>query len=133
MRRALISACLAAGGLAIAVAADARPGIDLESDRPAIARPAERALPQAALLRRWTSVARCVIGRDRNGSLALSAESVSIAARIFRGTVRDLAREQWPAQPLANLQRFAVDTLERHLERKLVSARTLSRIGKDPV
>ena len=69
----------------------------------------------------------------RNGSLALSAESVSIAARIFRGTVRDLAREQWPAQPLANLQRFAVDTLERHLERKLVSARTLSRIGKDPV
>jgi DNA repair protein RecO (recombination protein O) len=69
----------------------------------------------------------------RNGSLALSAESVSIAARVFRGTVRELSMEQWPAMQLANLQRFAVDTLERHLERKLTSARALSRIGNNPV
>jgi DNA repair protein RecO (recombination protein O) len=69
----------------------------------------------------------------RNGSLALSAESVSIAARVFRGTVRELSMEQWPAMQLANLQRFAVDTLERHLERKLTSARALSRIGNYPV
>jgi DNA repair protein RecO (recombination protein O) len=69
----------------------------------------------------------------RNGSLALSSESVSIAARVFRGTVRELSVEQWPAMPLANLQRFAVDTLERHLERKLTSARVLSRIGNHPV
>jgi DNA repair protein RecO (recombination protein O) len=69
----------------------------------------------------------------RNGSLALSAELVSIAARVFRGTVRELSMEQWPAMQLANLQRFAVDTLERHLERKLTSARALSRIGNHPV
>ncbi len=65
----------------------------------------------------------------RNGSLALAAESISIAARVFRGTVREMSMEQWPAMQLANLQRFAVDTLERHLERKLTSARALSRIG----
>ena len=69
----------------------------------------------------------------RNGSLALSTESVSIVARIFRGTVREMSMEQWPAMQLANLQRFAVDTLERHLERKLTSARALSRIGSHPV
>jgi DNA repair protein RecO (recombination protein O) len=69
----------------------------------------------------------------RNGSLALSAELVSIAARVFRGTVRELSMEQWPAMQLANLQRFAVDTLERHLEQKLTSARALSRIGNHPV
>lgn len=65
----------------------------------------------------------------RNGSLALAAESISIAARVFRGTVREMSMEQRPAMQLANLQRFAVDTLERHLERKLTSARALSRIG----
>jgi DNA repair protein RecO (recombination protein O) len=68
----------------------------------------------------------------RNGSIALSAESATIAARIFRGTVHELAKEQWPPAQLANLQRFAIDTLERHLERKLISARTLVRIGKNP-
>jgi len=73
----------------------------------------------------------CVDDR-RNGSLALSPESTSVAIRIFRGTVRDLANEPWQAVQMANLQRFAVDTLERHLERKLASARALSRIGKIP-
>ena len=67
----------------------------------------------------------------RNGSIALSTESVGIAARIFRGTVHELAKEPWPPQPLTNLQRFAVDTLERHLERKLASARALTRTGKN--
>lgn len=67
----------------------------------------------------------------RNGSVTLSAESVSIAVRVFRGTVRELAKEPWPATQLESLQRFAVDTLERHLERKLTSARALSRIGRN--
>lgn len=66
----------------------------------------------------------------RSESIALSAESTGIAARIFRGTVHELAKEQWPVAQMANLQRFSVETLERHLERKLTSARALSRIGK---
>lgn len=68
----------------------------------------------------------------RNGSAPLSAESAIIAARVFRGTVRELAGESWPAVSLTNLQRFAVDTLERHLERRLASARVLFRLGKNP-
>lgn len=67
---------------------------------------------------------------SRNGSVALSSEAIAIANRIFRGTVRELAQERWPPVPLAHLQHFAIDTLERHLERRLPSARALARIGR---
>jgi DNA repair protein RecO (recombination protein O) len=67
-------------------------------------------------------------GDDRRaGSVALSAESVAEAQRIFRGTVKGLAAEDWPKTRGADLRRFAVETLERHLERRLVSARALGR------
>ena len=61
----------------------------------------------------------------RPGSIALNAKSVAEAGRMFRGTVAGLAAEEWPQQRGAALRRFAVDTLERHLERRLVSARAL--------
>jgi DNA repair protein RecO (recombination protein O) len=64
----------------------------------------------------------------RSGSAALSAESVSEAQRIFRGTVKGLAEEDWPQGRGVDLRRFAVETLERNLERRLVSARALERI-----
>src|ERR1700729_2339591 len=64
----------------------------------------------------------------RGGSAALSAESVSEAQRIFRGTVKGLAEEDWPQGRGVDLRRFAVETLERNLERRLVSARALERI-----
>jgi DNA repair protein RecO (recombination protein O) len=64
----------------------------------------------------------------RAGSVALSAESVADAQRIFRGTVKGLAEEDWPKTRGADLRRFAVETLERHLERRLVSARALGRV-----
>ncbi|WP_353063501.1 DNA repair protein RecO [Tunturibacter psychrotolerans] len=63
----------------------------------------------------------------RGGSVALSADSVGEAVRIFRGTVGELAKEDWPKSRAADLRRFAVETLERHLERRLVSARALGR------
>jgi DNA repair protein RecO (recombination protein O) len=63
----------------------------------------------------------------RGGSLAVSAESVRLAERMFRGTVKGLAEEAWPKERGADLRRFAVETLERHLERRLVSARALGR------
>ncbi len=66
----------------------------------------------------------------RSESIALSAESTSIAAQISRGKVQELAKGQWPQAQLANLQQFAIETLERHLERKLVSARVLARLEK---
>jgi DNA repair protein RecO (recombination protein O) len=64
----------------------------------------------------------------RGGSLAVSAESVGLAERMFRGTVKGLGEEAWPRERGADLRRFAVETLERHLERRLVSARALGRV-----
>jgi len=64
----------------------------------------------------------------RGGSVALSAASVGEAMRIFGGRVGELAKEEWPQGRGADLRRFAVETLERHLERRLVSARALGRV-----
>ena len=63
----------------------------------------------------------------RAGSVALSAASVAEAQRIFRGTVGELAKEDWPKGRGVDLRGFAVETLERHLERRLASARALGR------
>jgi DNA repair protein RecO (recombination protein O) len=63
----------------------------------------------------------------RPGSVALNAVSVAEAARMFRGTVAGLAEEDWPKERGAELRRFAIETLERHLERRLLSARSLAR------
>ena len=61
------------------------------------------------------------------GSEALSAESVATAGRIFRGTVKGLAEEEWPKARAADLRRFAIEVLERHLEGRLMTARVLGR------
>jgi DNA repair protein RecO (recombination protein O) len=63
----------------------------------------------------------------RGGSVGLSAASVEEARRVFRGTVGELGKEEWPKERGVELRRFAVETLERHLERRLVSARALGR------
>ena len=64
----------------------------------------------------------------RTGSTALSVASVLEAERIFRGPVRGLAQEAWPRGRCADLRRFAIETLERHMERRLASARALGRL-----
>ena len=63
----------------------------------------------------------------RPGSIKLSAASVAEAMRMFRGTVSGLAAEDWPRSRAPELRRFAIETLERHLERRLQSARVLTR------
>jgi len=63
----------------------------------------------------------------RPGSISLSDEAVGEAGRMFRGMVAVLAGEEWPKERGAPLRRFAVETLERHLERRLMSARALVR------
>ncbi|HWZ52685.1 MAG TPA: DNA repair protein RecO [Granulicella sp.] len=64
----------------------------------------------------------------RPGSTPLSAAAVETAQRIFRGPVRDLAAEDWPPNRVPDLRRFAIETLERHLEHRLQSARALDRL-----
>jgi DNA repair protein RecO (recombination protein O) len=64
----------------------------------------------------------------RGGSVMLTAESVALARRMFRGTLKGLAEEEGSRDAnggAAVLRRFAIEVLERHLERRLVSARGL--------
>jgi len=64
----------------------------------------------------------------RSGSELLSEESIREAHRVFRSTVTELAKEEWPKKRAADLRHFAVTLLERHLERRIRSARALERI-----
>jgi DNA repair protein RecO (recombination protein O) len=64
----------------------------------------------------------------RMGSVALSAASVEEARRMFRLTIGELAKEDWPRSRAADLRRFAMDLLERHLERRLKSVRALGKV-----
>ena len=61
----------------------------------------------------------------RPGSSPLAPDAVAEALRMFRGTVGTLAEEDWPKARGAALRRFAIETLERHLERRLHSVRAL--------
>ncbi len=63
----------------------------------------------------------------RNGAIGLSPNAVLDAQRIFRGTVKSLAEQDWPAVRLAELRRFSIAMLERHLEHRLKSAQPLAR------
>ena len=76
----------------------------------------------------WTSAVNDGVTCEDDGGAgceALSAESVATAGRIFRGTVKGLAEEEWPRARAAELRRFAIEVLERHLEVRLRSARAL--------
>ncbi len=65
----------------------------------------------------------------RAGSLILSVESQALAARILRVSAPALASEAWPRQRAADLRRFAIQALERHIDRRLKSAIALNRLG----
>jgi DNA repair protein RecO (recombination protein O) len=64
----------------------------------------------------------------RPGAVALSAESAALAERIFRTPLGVLAAEEFPRARAADLRRFSIELLERHLERRLASARALARL-----
>jgi len=63
----------------------------------------------------------------RGGSLVVSRSRWGWRRGCFVGPWKGLAEEAWPSARGADLRRFAVETLERHLERRLVSARALGR------
>jgi DNA repair protein RecO (recombination protein O) len=64
----------------------------------------------------------------RPGSLALSADSAALAERIFRTPLSSLATQEFTRARASELRRFALNLLERHLERRLASARALNRL-----
>ena len=65
-------------------------------------------------------------------SRSISAASLAVANRILRAPIADLTREDWPRGRAADLRRFALQALERHLERRLRSAAALGKLGVDP-
>lgn len=64
----------------------------------------------------------------RSGASVLSPESQALAHRIFRLPVPALAAEPWPSSRAADLRRFGIQALERHIDRRLSSAFALSRM-----
>ncbi len=69
-------------------------------------------------------------GLHANGSASgLSADSWQLAQRMLRAPASTFAGEPWPRKRGQDLRRFTLQTLERHLERKLKSAEALARLG----
>jgi DNA repair protein RecO (recombination protein O) len=66
--------------------------------------------------------------RRVNGSIALSADAIAAAARIFRNPLPALLADEPRKAAVQQLRRFAVTTLERHLEERLLSARALATV-----
>jgi DNA repair protein RecO (recombination protein O) len=69
----------------------------------------------------------CAVHRGANAS-SLSADSWRLAQRLLRAPVSAFAGEPWPRRRAHDLRRFTLQTLERHLERKLRTAEALARL-----
>jgi DNA repair protein RecO (recombination protein O) len=70
----------------------------------------------------------CALHRNGN-AMPLSADSWHLAQRMLRAPVASFAGELWPRRRGQDLRRFTVQSLERHLERKLRTAEALNRLG----
>jgi DNA repair protein RecO (recombination protein O) len=70
----------------------------------------------------------CGVHANGSGS-GLSADSWQLAQRMLRAPVASFAGEAWPRKRGQDLRRFTLQTLERHLERKLKTAEALARLG----
>lgn len=86
------------------------------------------ALKEAAYFHPLADGLSCAHHKRPNSSL-LSRESLALAQRMLREPIRALGNEPWTRQRGQDLRRFLVRTLERHIERRLNSAATWSRLG----
>lgn len=64
----------------------------------------------------------------RLASSELSAESRRMAMEMFRAPLDRLEGESWPKQRAADLRKFLLQIIERHIEKKLVTATMLERL-----
>ncbi len=65
----------------------------------------------------------------RLASSEISAESRMLAAQMFRNPVEGLMGTPWPKAQGADLRKFLIQTLQRHIEKKLVTAGMLEKVG----
>lgn len=67
--------------------------------------------------------------RDKRlASTEILPDSRSVAAEMFRAPVERFAGSTWPRQRAADLRRFLAQRIERHIEKKLVTAGMLERL-----
>jgi DNA repair protein RecO (recombination protein O) len=64
----------------------------------------------------------------RLASSEISAESRALAAQMFRAPVDSFAEEAWPKSQAADLRKLLIQILQRHIEKKLVTAGMLEKI-----
>jgi DNA repair protein RecO (recombination protein O) len=65
----------------------------------------------------------------RLASSEMSMESRRLAALMFRAPVESFAGEAWPRACGSDLRKFLLQTLQRHIEKKLVTAAMLEKIS----
>ncbi|HEX2328177.1 MAG TPA: DNA repair protein RecO [Candidatus Angelobacter sp.] len=67
--------------------------------------------------------------RDKRlASIEIAAESRNLASEMFRAPIEKFAGNPWPRQIGADLRRFLAQRIERHIERKLVTAAMLEKL-----
>jgi DNA repair protein RecO (recombination protein O) len=64
----------------------------------------------------------------RLASSEMTAESRTLAIEMFRSPVDVMAQQVWPKSKAADLRKCLVQILERHLEKKLVTATMLEKL-----
>jgi|SRR5271156_4446088 len=63
----------------------------------------------------------------RLASSEISNESRALAAQMFRAPVDSFSEMPWPKAQAADLRKFLIQTLQRHIEKKLVTAGMLEK------
>jgi DNA repair protein RecO (recombination protein O) len=69
----------------------------------------------------------CAVHRS---SSEFSAESWQLAQRMLRAPIAAFVGEPWPRSQARDLRRFTLQSLERHLEKKLRTAESLARLAE---
>jgi DNA repair protein RecO (recombination protein O) len=79
----------------------------------------------------WHALADGLMCADdkRLASSELTEESRKIAAQMLRSRVSDFGAIEWPKPVCADLRKFLIQILERHIEKKLVTVGMLGKIG----
>jgi DNA repair protein RecO (recombination protein O) len=65
----------------------------------------------------------------RLASSEMSAESRALAAQMFRAPLESFGGKPWPKAQAADLRKFLIQTLQRHIEKKLVTAGMLEKVA----
>jgi len=65
----------------------------------------------------------------RIASSEISSESRALAAQMFRTPLGNLSGDDWPKTRAADLRKFLVQILQRHIEKKFVTAGMLERVS----